>query len=105
MMYKPSLSLYISLKDSFDISPYLLTMFNTRRRNTLAKIRLASHQLNIVTGRHKKIERNNRKCTLSELNEIEDEYLFILICPCFKISRIKYIQKYYYDNPNMFKLT
>ena len=51
------------------------------------------------------MERNNRKCALCELNKIEDEYHFILICPCFKISRVKYIQKYYSDEPNMFKLT
>ena len=35
----------------------------------------------IELGRHNNIPRNERKCTLCNLNDIEDEFHFVLKCP------------------------
>ena len=55
----------------------------------------------IESGR--KIERNNRKCELCTLNDLEDEYHFVIICPFFTQIRNHYIEKYYVNLPNVFK--
>ena len=49
-------------------------MEHTKYRNTLAELRLSSHQLNIEVGKHNNIPRNERKCTLCDLNDIDDEF-------------------------------
>jgi len=51
------------------------------------------------------VERNNRLCTLCELNDLEDEYHFILTCPCYSDIRSLYIKKYYVRNSSVYKLT
>lgn len=98
-----SLTLYKELKQVFEISPYLLKLKNRKHRNAIAKIRLSSHSLNIETGRHRNIDRSQRKCTLCNLNDLEDEYHFILICPVYSELRKAYLQKYFYVKPSMFK--
>ena len=95
--------LYKELKQSFEMSPYLLIIQNKKHRNAIAKLRLSSHQLNIETGRHANIERLDRKCNLCNLDDLEDEYHFTLICPIYKDLRIAYIQKYFYRRPNVMK--
>jgi len=57
-----------------------------------------------VTGRYRNIERSSRICTVCDLNDIEDELHFILKCPRYKDLRLKYLKKYYFDNPSVFKL-
>ena len=39
------------------------------------------------------------------MNEIEDEYHFILICPFFKNLRENYIKRYFLIRPSTYKLT
>lgn len=91
------------MKETFEISPYLLTVNNKKFRNAIAKLRLSSHQLNIETGRHRNIERLDRKCTLCNRNELEDEYHFTLICPVYSDLRKEYLQRYYYIKPSVMK--
>ena len=98
-----SLTLYKAMKQNFEISPYLLILKNKNLRNALAKLRLSSHQLNIKTSRHRNIERPQRKCTLCDVHDLEDEYHFSLISPAYIDLRKIYIQKYFYVKPSMFK--
>ena len=98
-----SLMLYKEMKQSFEMSPYCLIIQNEKHRNAIAKLRLSSHQLNIETGRHTNIEQLDRKCNLCNLNDLEDEFHFTLICPIYKDLRIAYIQKYFYKRPNVMK--
>ena len=72
-------------------------------RNILAKLRLSSHNLLIETGRHNNIDRNDRKCTICNNNDIEDEYHFVLICTLYDSLRKQYISNYFTRNPSMFK--
>ena len=73
-------------------------------RICLTKFRLSSHKLEIETGRYRNIERSERKCTYCSTNEIEDEYHFLLTCHFFATQRIKFIKKYYWQSPSMYKL-
>ena len=48
--------------------------------------------------------RGERVCKKCILNELEDEFHFILVCPLYKDLRSLYIKRYYYNRPSMFKL-
>ena len=98
-----SLSLFKELDNNTEIAPYLKLLFNEKYRTALAKIRLSSHLLAIETGRHNGILRENRKCTFCDLNDIEDEYHFIIICPLYRDIRKDYIPNYYVKKPSMDK--
>jgi len=64
-----ALDVFRVIKLTFEQSSYLRYMENTKYRNTSAKFRLSSHKLNIEVGRHNNIPRNERKCTLCNLNK------------------------------------
>ena len=48
------------------------------------------------------IDRNDRMCSLCNMNILEDEYH---VCPFYSTMRDKYIKTYYYNTPSTFKLT
>ena len=98
-----SLAICREVKQSFEMSSYLVKMQNRKFRNALAKLRLSLHQLSIETGRHRNIDRPNRKCTVCNLNDIEDEFHFTLICPAYEDLRKQYIPKYFYPRPSVYK--
>ena len=98
-----SLTLYKEVKQNFELSTYLKIINNKKLRNALAKLRRSSHHLNIETGRHRNIERSQRKCILCNSQDLEDEYHFPLICPAYSDLRKVYIQNYFYVKPSMFK--
>ena len=98
-----SMILYKELKPVFERSSYLDIVDNKKHRNIIAKLRLSSHKLSIETGRHQNIDRDQRKCILCNLNDIEDEFHFVLKCPYYNDVRNALIPKYYRIRPNMFK--
>ena len=98
-----SMVLYRELNRDFEMCPYLNSLVNRNLRNALTKLRLSSHQLAIESGRHRGIERQNRKCTLCTTNDIEDEYHMVLICPQYQNLRRQFIGNYYIRNPSMHK--
>ena len=53
--------------------------------NALDKPKLSSHELLIETGRYTngRLERNERKYTFCDMNDLEDEYRFVLVCPAY----------------------
>ena len=66
---------------------------------------MSSHRLAIESGRLVKPIRltiEERKCT--NCNVLEDEYHFIFECNRYTELRKKYIPKYYWNRPSMFKL-
>jgi hypothetical protein len=56
----------------------------------------------IEHGRWNNIPRENRKCNLCNLEEIGDEFHYILNCPYFKQYRDIYIKKRYTKRPTIF---
>ena len=65
---------------------------NPKLRKSLTRFRCVSHKLYIETGRHgnSKRERQERICMYCNLNDIEDEYHFLLVCPLYKEDRKLY---------------
>ena len=80
-----------------------MRMYGRKLRNAIAKLRLSSHNLCIETGGHRNIARENRTCVLCDLNDLENEYHFTLVCPVYINIRRQYIQKYFYDKPSVYK--
>ena len=75
-----SLTLYREIKCTFDRAYYIQVLENKRFRNVIAKLRLSSHKLFVETGRHRRLPRQDRKCILCNIHDVEDECHFILIC-------------------------
>ena len=98
-----ALYMYKEIKQTFELSSYLLVIHKRKLRNAIAKLRLSSHRLSIEVGRHRNIPRWERKCTLCNRNDLEDEYHFTLICPSYTDLRQQYIQRYFYVNPSVLK--
>ena len=82
-----------------------LDILPSELRNILTKLRLSSHKLRIESDRHirNRTPRELRYCILCNVNDVEDEHHFVLVCPAFTELRKKYIEAYYYRNPSVFK--
>ena len=91
-------------KDSLSYELYLDVLPNSLRF-FVTRIRLSALSLRVQTGRFgsNRNPRNELYCQCCNSLDIEDEYHFTLICPCFSNIRKKYIKKHYYVRPSMFK--
>ena len=84
----------------FSLEFYLKEIKNKAYRNVLSQFRCVSHNLAIETGRHGpvNVERSRRLCKYCNLQDIEDEYHFLLICPLYRELRSRYINSYYWKH-------
>ena len=96
--------LYQHLIDNVCLQYYLSKPVNRISQKYIAKYRLSAHNLNIERGRYQNINRPDRKCDKCSLNDLEDEFHFILKCPYYDDLRKTYIKPYYYKKPSVFKL-
>ena len=65
-----------------------------------------NHNLAVITGKWRKPHAIPYKDRIYQTcNAIEDEYHVILKCTIFQDLRFKYMTKYYYTRPSIFKLT
>lgn len=98
-----SVYFYIAtFKCQFKYQVYLDIVNVKKFQQSLSRLRLSSHRLEIETGRWTKPEKtplDNRKCKICML--LEDEYHFILECTLYKDLRKQYIKKYFWNPPNM----
>lgn len=83
---------------------YLTKPIPAKFQKCISKIRLSSHILAIETGRFNRTTRNQRKCIYCNINCVEDEFHFLLVCPLYDIFRKKYIKPYFWRRPSTFKL-
>ena len=97
-------TLYQHLIDHFCLQSYLNKPVDDIYRKYITKMRLCSHDLKIESGRYQNLPRNERICECCNLNDLEDEYHFILKCPAYNHLRSVYIKRYYSVRPSMFKL-
>ncbi len=97
--------LYREVKSEYIIEPYL--RYNTCRdlRINFTKVRLSSHRFMVERGRwlKPKVQYEDRLCTLCNEHDIQDEYHIMMKCAYFTAIRTKYIKKYYYVRPSMYK--
>ena len=74
-------------------------------RNAYARLRCSSHRLEIEAGRfHKPVKTPIDESLCRICNVVENEFHFLFECPLHLELRTQYIDKYFYENPNHFKL-
>ena len=99
----PKCFIYKNLVDNFTLQNYLLKRIPFEYKKLICKLRLSSHCLSIETGRYKKIPFNRRYCPICN-QDVEDEFHFILKCPHYIQLRQKFIKRYYFVRPSVYKL-
>ena len=96
---------YRNIKTNWSFAQYLELVNVTQHRKALCRLLVSSHRLRIETSRWEKppVPREMRLCELCH-RDIEDEFHFVLVCTAYVVIRNKYIKKYYWNRPSMFKL-
>ena len=97
------LSMYSRYKHDFQFETYLDTLPHQKFRIALTKFRLSSHSLAIERGRFENVPRENRICRYCNLQVVESEYHFLLVCPLYKDLRRKYFKNYFCRWPTLNK--
>ena len=69
---------YKMFKSKFGMEDYLINLHDFDSRKTVAKFRCSDHTLRIETGRHKKIDLEERMCKMCSQKRVEDERHFFL---------------------------
>ena len=72
----------------------------------MIKFRTCNNNLPVNRARYFNVPRSERLCTLCNCNDIGDEYHYLLVCKHRPIlqERQLLVKRYYYTNPNTFKL-
>ena len=94
---------YSLFKKEFQFEKYLNVIKESNLSNLLSRFRLSSHDLLIETGRYNGVPRHMRICKCCNMNVIENEFHFLLVCPLFRELRKKYFKKYYCHWPSIYK--
>ncbi len=84
----PKLRTYRKFKNEYKMERYLM-LKNIKHVKFMAKFRLSSHTLRIETGRHErpKLPAEERLCSICNLNLVEDELHFVMICDVYSQER------------------
>ena len=98
------LSFYAHIKVHHCLESYFNILKFNKFRNALANFLVSCHVLKIEKGRHRGIERENRKCPFCP-NSLENEYHFMLICKQYEDLRWDYSPSKYFESSNLHKLT
>ena len=99
------LDTYRLFKSDLLVEKYLSDVTIDVFRRALCKFRVSNHSLHIESGRIQKLPRANRLCVLCELNQVETEFHFCLVCPLYCNLREKFIPESYYKIPTLLKFT
>ena len=86
-------------KTEFIISKYLLSTPLRADRSLLCKLRLGVLKLEIETGRHRGLDRNNRHCKVCKSDQIENETHFLFSCVPLKSTRDVYLKQLFEKCP------
>ncbi len=78
---------YNDIKESHDPEYYVKYVDDRYLRKYLTMLRLSCHPLAIETGRYKKIPQNLRICQNCNMNEIENEFHFVMKCTLYQQIR------------------
>jgi hypothetical protein len=97
------LDTYSLFKTSFAYEKYLDAVSNKSHRECLTRLRCSSHKLFVEEGRYRNIDRNERICKLCNMNVVENEFHFLLVCPFYRELRITCLPKYYNTWPTIQK--
>ena len=87
------LKFYSKLKDEPGMEKYLTSITNVKHRVDMTRLRLSCHSLHIETGRHRGTQRQDRICTLCNINTVEDETHVLVNCPVYHDIRAENIHR------------
>ena len=99
----PKCLVYRIYKKDYGFEEYL-DILPVNLRKLLCKFRTMNHSMPIEKGRHLGIERDQRLCTLCNMNIIGDEFHYLFECDHFSQERKIAFPNYYYNHPNSYKL-
>jgi len=85
------LSLYRSIKTAYGHEHYLNILNVRKYRHAYAQLRSVFYELEIEKGRYNNTPIADRLCKICNLDQVENELHFILICPMFDDLRRRYI--------------
>ena len=94
VLNKPKLRTYVTFKYELHVEDYLYYVTNRRSRSLLGQFRMAILPLYVETGRFNNTPLERRLCTCCSLNEIEDEYHVLMICPKYDNLRQPFLKNY-----------
>ncbi len=80
---KTKLRTYIKFKHEYGVESYIEKFLSKRQRSILAQFRCGILPLKIETGRYINLKIQKRICELCDMNEIEDEFHFLIQCPLY----------------------
>ena len=78
---------YKMFKSKFAMEDCFINLHDFESRKIVAKFRRGDHTLMIETGRHKKIDLEERMCKMCSQKMVEDERHFLLECPAYNKVR------------------
>ncbi len=87
ILTKPKLRTYTTFKSELHVEDYLCYITNRRSRSILSQFRIGILPLHVETGRFSNIPLDRRLCACCNLNVIEDEYHFLMICSKYENPR------------------
>ena len=96
---------YRMFKYDLRMENYLLSLPESLRKPFL-KFRTCNNNLPVNKARYLDIPRSERLCVLCDSNDIGDEFHYLFVCnyPPIDNERTKFIKRYYYVNPNVYKM-
>ena len=97
------LDTYCYFKTCFEFETYLMKIDNPLHCSALTKLRCSSHSLAIEDGRYRNVDRENKKCIFCNMNVIENEFHFVLVCSFYRDLRNKILPRYYCTWPTITK--
>lgn len=99
----PRLRSYAIFKHNFIREKYLDVIHEYKFRHALSRFRISSHRLNIETGRYTNTPLNERVCIQCNMNQIESEFHFLLVCPKYRDLRTRFFKPYFCHWPTIKK--
>jgi hypothetical protein len=97
------LSSYAMYKSVLVIESYLSCVQICKYRIALTRFRVSAHGLLIERGRYTNLKRHERMCKCCNMNVLENEYHFLLVCPAFLHLRKQFLSPYYCHWPSLNK--
>ncbi|MEW8544973.1 MAG: reverse transcriptase family protein [Candidatus Thiodiazotropha sp.] len=82
---------YKFIMPAMQVANYIQYDIPIKFRIALSKLKCSVHSLNVEVGRHSNIPYEQRLCVLCNMQEIEDEFHFVMSCPVYHSLRITYL--------------
>ncbi len=95
---------YSLFKTKFRIKPYLV-LLQPKYSIPISRLRANNHRLPVVAGRYSGRPRSERLCNLCNLDDLGDEYHYLMKCPFFHTHRITFLKDEHIQLCNMLDMT